>query len=115
MDSWCDNREKHEFATRNDTFAGFVLKKGTLSGNIERFVATMYPDSNGLIAKVGRHLVAGDTCITAATPDILMQQIIEPYYAGTVPIVFATFKNDFYALFYKDDPEFVRYRVGVRK
>jgi hypothetical protein len=114
-DNWCDVRARAEFSIKEVNWVGFVLKKGTLSGNIERYVATLYPESNGLINKVGRHLVPGDTCLTGPSADVIMQRIIEPYFAGDVPIVFSSFKNDFYALFYKDDQEFMRYRVGVRK
>ena len=114
-DNWCQEKGPYDFAFVNDEFAGFHLKKGTLSGNIERFVALMYPESNGLISKVGRHLVAGDMCIVAKNPNQIMQLIIEPYFIGNVPVYFASFKNDFHALFYKDDEEFMRYRIGVRR
>jgi hypothetical protein len=114
-DNWCDVRGQYDFYKKEVNWVGFVLKKGTLSGNIERYVATLYPESNGLIYKVGRHLVPGDTCLTGPSADMIMQRIIEPYFAGDVPIVFSSFKNDFYALFYKDDQEFTRYRVGVRR
>jgi hypothetical protein len=114
-DNWCDVRGQYDFFKKEVNWVGFVLKKGTLSGNIERYVATLYPESNGLIYKVGRHLVPGDTCLTGPSADMIMQRIIEPYFAGDVPIVFSSFKNDFYALFYKDDQEFTRYRVGVRR
>jgi hypothetical protein len=114
-DNWCDVRGQYDFFKKGDGWVGFVLKKGTLSGNIERYVATLYPESNGLIFKVGRHLVPGDTCLTGPSADMIMQRIIEPYFAGDIPIIFSSFNNDFYALFYKDDPEFTRYRVGVRR
>ena len=113
--NWCQQREQFEYGYQGDDFVGFQLKKGTLTGNMERLVAEFYPNSNGFISKVGRHLVAGDYCIVAPNKESLIQAIIEPYYVGNIPIYFGTFTNEFYALFYKDDPEFVRYRLGVRK
>lgn len=115
VSNWCQLREQFEYGYQGDDFVGFQLKKGTLSGNMERLVAEFYPKSNGFISKVGRHLVAGDYCIVAPNKESLIQAIIEPYYVGNIPIYFGTFTNEFYALFYKDDPEFVRYRLGVRK
>ena len=114
-ENWCDEKAPYDFFFVNDDFAGFHLKKGTLTGNVQRFVALMYPESNGFISKVGRHLVAGDMCIVDKNPNKIMQSIIEPYFIGNIPVYFASFKNDFHALFYKDDPEFLRYRIGVRR
>ena len=115
-ENWCTEREATEyFIAADDGWFGFVLKKGTLSGNIDRLVASFYVNSNGLLNKVGRHLVPGDTCLTGSSVDYLVQKIIEPYFVGNVPIVFTSFKNDFYGLFYKDDVEFIRYRQGVGK
>lgn len=114
-DNWCSTRDQFEYGIKGDGFVGFQLKKGTLTGNVERFIGEFYPNSNGFISKVGRHLVPGDHCLVAKNPDELMQAIIEPYYVGSVPIYYGVFTNHFHALFYKDDPEFIRYRLGVRK
>lgn len=114
---WCDLRMPGEFAYNNvlKNEYGFLLKSGTLAGNMERFVTEFYPESNGLVNKVGRHLVPGDVCIDGDSPDLLLQKIIEPYFAGGEPVMFATFTNNFQVLYYKNDAEFSRYRIGVRK
>lgn|GEM_PF-1938737 len=114
---WCEWRDKNSMTFRDpeNMVYGFMLKKGTLLSNIEGVVNAFYPRSQGLINRVGMHMVPGTTCLVESSPELLIQKIIEPYFVGSQEVLFSTFSNDFTALFYKNDSEFAKYLVGAKR
>jgi hypothetical protein len=114
---WCNWRNEDSLSFENDEndVYGFMLKKGTLVKNIERLIESFYPESQGLVNRIGRHLVPGTTCLVSVSPERLIQKMIEPYYVGSQEVIFGTFTNNFEALFYKNDREFAKYLVGAKR
>tara|TARA_Y100001968_G_scaffold296826_1_gene305294 strand:+ start:14683 stop:15321 length:639 start_codon:yes stop_codon:yes gene_type:complete len=114
---WCETRKEDElyFVNEERGYFGFYLKKGALIENLERLVDSFYPNNQGLISRIGDHVVPANTCIVERNKDLVFQQIVEPYFVDNNSVQYGSFTNNVHAVFYRNDPEFSRYFSGVRR
>ncbi len=114
---WCENRTEDERALVDNEhrFYGFMLKKGTLVENVEALIDEFYPNNQGLVSKVGRHVVPADMCILKSNKKAVIQKIVEAYEVDRRAVAYGQFANDIHVLFYEGDAEFHRYFAGVGK
>lgn len=114
--NWCSYREDdvEYMADEERGYFGFVIQKGLLSENVQRFIDGFYPSNQGLIDRVGEHKVIGTACIVERSKDMIMQKLIEPFEVDKRGVQYGDFQNGLHALFYYGDSEFSRFVTGVR-
>ncbi len=113
--NWCEYRGTEEsFADLERGYYGFVIKKGSLTDNVQRFIDQFYPSNQGLVDRIGEHQVIADMCLIEKSRDLIVQKLIAPYAVDKKGVLYGDFLNGIHALFYQGDKEFSRYVTGVR-